>query len=427
MRTRTTKFFLNSDHPDWLIATHQADQARRLYNTMVALAREVDRGVPGKVSIDLGLEAWVSSNPYITNLYGFEEVRATVCKQMEINLNAALAQKVLQRVSKSWNSYFALRKAGYKDARPPKCSKSKLVTVEYTNQRFSKPELEKGWLVPTGWKTGFKLPDQIVGKKLVSARLKCLNQQYRLDLVWEDKIEVTQAAVNKDYVAALDPGVNILATIVTNIPGERPKAVRGGKIKSHNQWANKETSHLKSLLPKGQYSSRRIGRVWDKRNRRVEYELQASASLIRDYLVEVGVSKLVFSMNEGWKEGGGMGKVNNQKFMCVPHSRFFGILKYKLELVGIMVVINEEAYTSKASFLDYDPVPAYCKIGPRYKFSGRRVKRGLYKSRDGRFIHADVNGAFNQLAKSKLFIGERSGIVGMPEELSVVSSSKQRL
>ena len=63
---------------------------------------------------------------------------------------------------------------------------------------------------------------------------------------------------------------------------------------------------------------------------------------------------------------------------------------------------QEESYTSKASFLDMDELPIFDAEKPyNGSFSGKRIKRGLYKSKSGRLINADVNGAANILRKSK--------------------------
>ena len=93
-----------------------------------------------------------------------------------------------------------------------------------------------------------------------------------------------------------------------------------------------------------------------------------------------------------------LGKRNNQNVVSVPHRRFIEMLTYKARLVGIQVIVTEESYTSQASFLDADPLPAYGS-GRLPAFSGRRVKRGLYRAADGTPIHADVNGAYNIMRK----------------------------
>ena len=99
---------------------------------------------------------------------------------------------------------------------------------------------------------------------------------------------------------------------------------------------------------------------------------------------------LVIGKNDGWKQNIEMGKRNNQNFVQIPHSRFIHMLYYKAELVGITVLITEESYTSKASFLDRDPLPVRKpNEDTKYAFSGKRVERGLYRASDGRFINAD--------------------------------------
>jgi putative transposase len=116
-----------------------------------------------------------------------------------------------------------------------------------------------------------------------------------------------------------------------------------------------------------------------------------------------------FGKKDGWKQESEMSKQNNQNFVQIPHARFVEMLKYKAELVRIHVLITEESYTSKASFLDGDEIPKYDP--PREEeptFSGKRITRGLYRAKDGRLIHADVQGAYNMMRKvaPKLFRGK---------------------
>jgi putative transposase len=95
-----------------------------------------------------------------------------------------------------------------------------------------------------------------------------------------------------------------------------------------------------------------------------------------------------------------MGKRTNQNFVQIPHARFIAMLTYKAELVGIRVLITEESYTSKASFLDRDVMPVYAsKQTEQPQFHGKRVKRGLYRAADGTLINADCNGSSNIIRK----------------------------
>ena len=109
-----------------------------------------------------------------------------------------------------------------------------------------------------------------------------------------------------------------------------------------------------------------------------------------------------------------MGKRTNQQFVCILHARFIDMLTYKAELVGIQVLLTEESYTSKCSFLDREP------IRKQERYAGKRVKRGLFRAADGRFINADVNGSLNIIRKvaPESFEGVE-GIVVCPSRLAV--------
>lgn len=94
-----------------------------------------------------------------------------------------------------------------------------------------------------------------------------------------------------------------------------------------------------------------------------------------------------------------MGKKNNQTFVQLPLYKLILNITYRAERCGIRVIKREESYTSKASFLDNDVIPTFGKNDEEYKFSGKRIKRGLYKAADGTIINADLNGSANILRK----------------------------
>ena len=96
---------------------------------------------------------------------------------------------------------------------------------------------------------------------------------------------------------------------------------------------------------------------------------------------------------------GGTGAQKQPDLRTIPHARFIAILTYKAKLVGTGVVIAEESYTSKASFLDLDALPTYDPERTEKPRQGKREKRGLYRASDGRRIHADINGSYNIYAK----------------------------
>jgi len=66
---------------------------------------------------------------------------------------------------------------------------------------------------------------------------------------------------------------------------------------------------------------------------------------------------------------------------------------------------TEEAYSSQASFLDNDLVPRHGEKPSQYKFSGKRIKRGLYRSSSGWLVNADAQAAANCLRKVATQLG----------------------
>ena len=226
---------------------------------------------------------------------------------------------------------------------------------------------------------------------------------YLIEVIYEIKENKPK---QNQRVAAIDLGLNNLATVVTN-DGDNPILISGKKIKAINQYYNKMTSKHKSLLPNNIFTSKSLDRLWLKRNSKISYEMHKITKFLANYFDERDVSKVIIGHNSDWKNGINLGKRNNQNFVNIPYTKFINQLTYKCQLLGITVITREESYTSKASFLDYDEIPNY---GDEEipKFSGKRIKRGLYRSTT-RKINADVNGAYNIMAKENpnYIIGNR--------------------
>ncbi len=123
--------------------------------------------------------------------------------------------------------------------------------------------------------------------------------------------------------------------------------------------------------------------------------MHLASKAIIGLLVAEGIGTLIIGKNAFWKQEVEMGKRNNQAFVQIPHTRFIEMLRYKAECVGITVIITEESYTSKASFLDRDTMPVYDPNDQtEHTFSGRRDGR-WYRVKGRRPMHSDVNGSYN--------------------------------
>ena len=274
----------------------------------------------------------------------------------------------------------------------------------YTIQALSqgKKGLKRGIIKPS------QLPITVKTKQdpatISQVRIVPRNGFYKVEVVYE-KASI-QAKVDPSLCVGIDLGVTNLAAIASNKEGFIPRLVNGRPVKAWNQWYNKRMKELKKLLPKAERErvTKQMERITNTRNRRIDHYLHTASKRIIDFLMKEGVGTVIIGKNPLWKQETGMGRKNNQNFVSIPHARFIEMLSYKAALVGIQVEVREESYTSQASLLDLDPIPNYKPNDEEeHSFSGRRIgrRKRLYRTKDGRTICADVNGAYNILRKSR--------------------------
>ena len=155
-----------------------------------------------------------------------------------------------------------------------------------------------------------------------------------------------------------------------------------------------------------------------------------AARMVVNYCLEDQIGTLVFGWNKGQKNAANMGRKTNQKFVQIPTAKLKNRISQLCELYGIEFIEQEESYTSKASALDLDVIPVFGAKPEGWKPSGRRVKRGLYKSADGTLINADCNGGWNIGRKSKVTgmqCKPASGQLTSPRRLRIWTLNSSRL
>jgi IS605 OrfB family transposase len=319
-------------------------------------------------------------------------------------LPAKVSQQILMRLDESWRSFFvAIKEWGIHPEKflgRPKLPKYKdkekgRNVLTYTIQAISQKWLKQGWINLSMTNVFIKvLHDNVRQVRIVP---KC--DHYVIEVVYEKEVE--DLGLNPAHIASLDLGVNNLAALTSNKPGFQPVLINGRPLKSINQYFNKVKARLQSLLPGNRKTSNKIRKLTSKRNYRVDHYIHSASRLIINHLIANDIGTLVIGKNDLWKNGINIGKQNNQQFVQIPHARFVQQLAYKAQLVGIQVIAQEESYTSKASFMDGDAIPVYKKGSDvKHRFSGRRIKRGLYRTANGSLINADVNGSYNILRKA---------------------------
>jgi len=245
-------------------------------------------------------------------------------------------------------------------------------------------------------------PERIDISKLKEIRIHPKYDARFFEVEFISASEIEPQPVDPSKALSIDLGVNNLATCISTDGASF--IVDGKQIKSINHWYNKENARLQSEKDRRGIKgfTRKQATVAISRNNRVRDYLNKAARHIINFCIANKIGKIIVGYNPGIKQEVNMGGINNQNFVQIPFWNFRGKLKSLCERYGLLYQEIEESYTSKASFLDRDEIPVYNADNPQeYKFSGQRVKRGLYKTQNKRLINADLNGAANILVKSK--------------------------
>ena len=271
--------------------------------------------------------------------------------------------------------------------------------MEYNNQVFSKKKLKIGFIGTDKMKQGIKISNLHKELHCKCFRIFHKNNNFVCELIYEKEINDQTDSTGK--VASIDLGLENLFTVAFNY-NKKGISFKGTKLKSINQYFNKEKAKLQSLLPKNEYCSKRINHLFYKREEQLRNVIGYYSNRLMELLVNEGISTLVIGHNKGWKDKINIGKINNQNFVSIPFSKIINTIKYKLEDNGIQCIEQEESYTSKASFIDNDNIPTFNEVNEKHTFSGKRITRNLYQTKNNQIIDADLNGALNIMKKANV-------------------------
>ena len=329
-------------------------------------------------------------------------------------LNSNMAQQILKEVDGSFKSFFSLLKLAkqgkyaFKDCKLPHY----LPKDGYTTLVIGFVRLKGNKLI-LPFSNSFKkthkaveitIPPMLLDKKVKEIRIipKAKARFFEIQYIYE--AECVQRNLNTNNALALDLGINNLVTAVSS--NGRSFIIDGRKLKSINQWFNKENARLQSIKDKQHYGKKSTSRqksIARDRNNKVNDYMNKAARKVIDYCIANDIGALVVGYNETFQQSSHIGKRNNQNFVNIPYGQLRSKLEYLCRLNGIIFVKQEESYTSKSSFWDQDDIPVYNADNPReYQFSGKRIHRGQYKTASGEIINADVNGALNIMRKSSV-------------------------
>ena len=407
---RIIKFNIKKSHPDFNYIKLQLIESKEIYNFANFILRQIyfKNSKNHKFSLNFIEEypslkelflKYINENKQFTSL--FYKIICEFAKTKKYTINLKIVQNIVDKLKSDWSSYWKLLRIRKNYSYNKKINipsyKKHYNLVEYNNQVISKNKLKLGFIGTATMTEGFKISKKHKNLKYKSFRIYEKNNKFTCEVIHEKEI---QQIKKSNRVASIDMGLENLFTIAFNY-NKKGISLKGTKLKSINQYFNKLKSELQSRLPKKQYVSKFINQLLHKRNEQLRNYIGYYINKLIKILNEENVSKLVVGYNKGWKQNVNLGNKNNQNFVSIPFKKILDILKYKLEDNSIECIEQEESYTSKASYLDNDDIPVYKENdNTNYIFSGKRIKRGIYKSKQGKIINADLNGALNILKKS---------------------------
>ena len=318
-------------------------------------------------------------------------------KEAYKNLPSQTSQQILKVVIRNWKSYFkALReyKRNFKKfKKKPKIpgykKKNGESIVIFTNQQC---KIKEGYLYFPK-KVNLEPVKTRIKEKLNQVRIIPKGICYIIEIIYEK--EEKDVGLDKNHILSIDLGLNNLITAVNN-NGCKPFIIKGGMIKSINQFYNKQLAYFRSIEnKKGNFQdTKRIKKLHLTRNNKIKTLFHRISKTIIEYCIQNDIGTIVIGYNKGWKQNINIGKRNTQNFVNVPFNQLLKQVEYKSQLKGIQVLTIDEAHTSKCSFLDNE------KIGHHDKYLGKRISRGLFKTFNGKILNADVNGAYNIMKKA---------------------------
>ncbi|MCK9446868.1 transposase [bacterium] len=315
-------------------------------------------------------------------------------------LNARVARGVIRTLVANWDAYFVALNSWFRQPNKfngkPKLPKylpkdGRFMSI-FPVGTFSLKSLKNGFITLSTLKE-LKIPYQHKNNDIIEIQvIPIKNIKYKINIVYY--YNKPNIKPNNNKYASIDLGLNNLMTITSNT-GLNPIIVNGRSLKNLNQYFNKKNSFLKSelKLKQDRFSSKNLDKLSFKRENKINDYLHKSSKFLIQYCIDNQINTIIIGYNKSWKQGIKLGKKNNQNFVSIPFYKLVEMIKYKAEMVGLNVTLNEESYTSVCSFLDLET------INKHDVYLGERLKRGLFRSSKGILINADVNGSYNIMRK----------------------------
>ena len=375
---------------------------------------------------------YLQEKQYLRYESNYHELKNSVNYKL---LNSNMAQQTIKDVDLMFKSFFALiklakqSKYSFKNIRLPNylprdgysaliiaqfvIKDGNVLTIPYSNIFKKKYET----------KVKIRIPKVLESKKIKEIQIIPKFNARFFEIQYTYEIQEEDIKLDTNNALAIDLGVNNLCTCVTNTG--KSFIIDGRKLKSINQFFNKQNAKLQSIKDKQNIKKQTKQQylISQKRKNRVEDYINKACRYIINYCLSNDIGILVVGYSSSFQNKANLGKKTNQTFTQLPFGKIREKLEYLCKRYNIGYILQEESYTSKASFFDNDELPTYNADNPQtYEFSGKRVRRGLYQTRNNYLFNADCNGALNILRKSKavdLTILGCRGELGTPKRIRI--------
>jgi IS605 OrfB family transposase len=371
-------------------------EANKLHNCAIYYARQIYFKTRTCVTA-FTLNNQLKSNPH----YG------ALCAQAAQQVCGAVGESIgsFQRLIDSYRQ----GKLEFKPKFPNYRTKDGLQLIAYPKQALGKKLLDGRVVVPLGKKVqawfGLKnfsipMPSNLEYADIRELRILPRNGCFYAEFIY--KLQTVNTKLDSNLVLGIDPGLNNWLTCVSN--AGTSMIIDGLHVKSLNRWYNKQVSRIKDGKPQG-FWSKKLASITEKRNRQMRDAVNKAARSVINHCLENQIGAIVFGWNKGMKDGSNLGGETNQKFVQIPTVRLKRRIEQLCQIYGIKLIETEESYTSKASFVDSDPLPQFGEKPEGWAASGKRTKRGLYRTANNWYINSDCNGAANIIRKVSATLG----------------------
>ena len=339
-------------------------------------------------------------------------------------LPAKVKQQVIMQVAKNIKSFYA-----NKNAKLPKYldSRTGRANIILTNQAISRIKFDKENKISFNFQnemfeydiTNLKNKLQLTFADIKQVRVVYKFKKYQVILVVNEK---QKQKTSGSKIMAVDLGLDRIMSVVYGtskvlFDGKQLKRINHrfnrslAKLQSERDLLKNQWIKLQCQLEKMDYDAvfyyelsmefnfneekyKKLIRKQSHITNRLKYCLHWLSRRLIELCVSNGIGKIVIGYNKEWKQDINLGKRTNRNFVQIPHKTLIDYIQYKAAEYGIVVKLQEESYTSKCSFLDHESVQKHAA------YKGKRIHRGLFQSKYGKQIHADINAAYNIAKKA---------------------------